>query len=1199
MEFYTYFERTENIPGYRPSSFIFDLVLRLLEIARVKAPNASYIEGIVQKSKDEFQEIVDVINTTRIPRRDKSGNIIYKKTKEGLVAEEDTITFHNIATKNLLENIFSRLLPTFLVFIDQIKDRGYVNESQQANILKISGDLNQMYKNPKTSGVLEKLENHLSFNIATVYNRELVLEEAEDVVYLIEQLFDRKTNKGNDHDKKIYNETFRIFKKLKEYVEKIKESEGKIEEINLTQDEDDILSSEAGLQKINPKQKIVRKLHSSRMQNFELPDFAKTFTRDPETGKYAYLRDVDTRKKGIVSIGAEKGVDTSGLQDARDFFGYTKVFNEIMNMILEQKKSGALRTLSSDDKRDLQSYFSGRKPFIQSKNKLSADLSEISWYDRFDPFNESKWFFRKPEGFLLKTICQARVIATGQRYSYDIDLIYDEFIYLLRLFINDKIKVKDSTSEETLVSDSGETVRVRTISLEKGADNDASEFKRIVGQYIREGNAGIRGITSGAEKITKKAAAVKRSIEIEKKKESGERALSQKDQTKFERDMKQLQSELDSVTKAESELLTDIFSMEKMDEDPELELKEVEDLQTFAEDNVRIINIKKTKNLVTPKISPKPSTDIDIKKILSRILKRDTKEITSDDIRISKEIFAQDSNSYFNRKAFLVDYIQKLKGVGMAANSIIVTEPIDMPKKITDVKQVTEFLKKVFLIKGYKFSNEEIQTAMNVLKTVDDTIIDKNYFKVVYDTMLKEQVAELELDRIEQFKKTSEKELLISDIGGLSTNMYSNNLFLQMTDLSQEIKFSHKVTGIRMVLRPANEKDTRSSGEFFIYVSKRDFDEFIKINPYLIDAKNKNPLNDKQLIIEEKDMYVTDNIPVIRGTYDSTFLSSPMLGAKDEYDVKTGYLRSASTRREFAGTSIEKMLELARVKGAEKNRLKKELLLRARKRANMMRRREAVLAGKKPKKRITNNYLKASNSLLEFFETQKAFLNFNTDKIKKAIQEYDNIINEDEKIIGPKVRQEAAIKIRNEFRTLYKDLSVQKNNLISDNLMTIKKIITSRRLNYLNLRLINNKPPLLIFDKVKYDGSYENSYSDLQSRFNTLFEKYLEFTFTKPETLVDAINQIEDASKLFNSLLNSLTEIVNLISTPEIEETYGGRSTKGMRLEKDLKSLDESVKLTEQVVKVREVGSKYQKIQVLKPTRISIIEQVLRRNEIK
>lgn len=1199
MEFYTYFERTENIPGYRPSTFIFDLVLRLLEIARVKAPNASYIEGIVQKSKNEFQEIINVINTTRIPRRDKSGNIIYKKTKDGLVAEEDTITFHNIATKNLLENIFSRLLPTFLVFIDQIKDRGYVNESQQANILKISGDLNQMYKNPKTGGILEKLENHLTFNIATVYNRELILEEAEDAVYLVEQLFDRKTNKGNDHDKKIYNETFRIFKKLKEYVEKIQESEGKLEEINLTQDEDDLLTSEAGLQKINPKQKIIRKLHGTRMQNFELPDFAKTFTRDPETGKYAYLRDVDTRKKGIVSIGAEKGVDTSGLQDARDFFGYTKVFNEIMNMILEQKKSGALRTLSSDDKRDLQSYFSGRKPFIQSKNKLNAELSEVSWYDRFDPFNESKWFFRKPEGFLLKTICQARVIATGQRYSYDIDLIYDEFIYLLRLFINDKVKVKDETSDEFTVLDSGEKVRVRTISLEKGADNDASEFKRIIGKYVREGNAGIRGITSGAEKITKKAAAVKRSIEIEKKKESGERALSQKDQTKFERDMKQLQNELDSITQKESDLLTDIFSMEKMDEDPEFEEKEIKDLETFALDNIRVINIKKTKNLVTPKISPKPSTDTDIKKMLSRILKRDVSEISSDDIRISKEIFAQDSNSFFNRKTFLSDYIQKLKGVSMAANSIMVTEPMDMPKKINDVKQVTEFLKKVFLIKGYKFNDEEISTAMNVLKTVDDTIIDKNYFKIVYDTMMKEKVAELELDRIEHFKKTSEKELLISDIGGLSTDMYSNNLHLQMTDLSQEIKFSHKVTGITMLLRPNNEKDTRSSGEFFIYVSRRIFDEFIKKNPYLIDIKNKNPLNNKQLIIEAADVYIPDDIAVIRGTYDSTFLPSPMLGNENQYDIRAGYIRSATTRKDFVGTSIEKMLDSARVAGAERTRLQKELLLRARKRANIMRRREAIIAGKKPKKKVTNNYLKASNSLLEFFETQKTFLKFSTDKIKMAIKEYDAILNENEKIIGPKVRQEAAIKIRNEFRSLYKELADQKNSLIYDNLMTIKKIITSRRLNYLTLKLVNNKPPVLIFDKVKYDGSYENSYDDLQFRFNTLFEKYLEFTFTKPETLIDAINQIEEASKLFNSLLNSLNEIVNLISTPEIEETYSGRSAKGMRLEKDIQSLDESVKLTEQVIKVREVGSKYQKIHVLKPNRISIIEQIIRKNEIK
>lgn len=1188
MEFYTYFEKTENIPGYRPSTFVFDLVLRLLEIAKIKAPNASYLEGVVERSKSEFIEIINIINGTRIPRRDKNGDIIYKKTKDGLVPQEDTIFFQNIATKNLLENVFTRLLPTFLVFIGQIKDRGYINESQLANIVKVSGDLNQMYKNPKnTSDNLEKLENHLSFSITTVYNRELVLEDAEDAVYLVEQLFDRKTAKKNDHDKKMYNETFRIFKKLKEYVEKIKESEGKAEEIILTQDEDDLLSDDAGLQKINPKQKVIRKIHGTKTQNFELPDFAKTFTRDPETGKYAYLRDVDSRKKRIVSIGTEKGIDISGLAEQRDFFGYTKVFNEIMNKIIEHKKDGTLRTLSSDDKRDLQSYFAGRKPFIQTKaetQKIFGGQAEVSWYDRIDPFNESKWFFRKPEGILLKAICQLRVIATGKRFSYDIDLIYDDFIYLLRTFLNGNVKT--STGKE--------------ISLERGADNEGQKMKEVVTQYIKEGNIEIRGETSKAEKFTKKEAALQRSIEIEKQKESGERALSKKDISSYEKKIKQLGDELESVTRAESELLTDIFSLEKMEDDSELQLKEYEDLEEFAQDNIRIINIKKTKNLITPKISPKPSSDIEIKKILSRILKRDTNEITADDIRISKEIFTQDSNTYFNRKAFLIDYIQKLKGQGMTANSITVTEPIPMPKKINDKKQITEFLKKIFLTKNYAFSDEEIEAAKNVLKTVEDATIDKNYFKVVYDVLLKEKVAELELARLEQFKQTAEKELLITDISDLTTNMYSNNLYLKMTDLSQEIKFSNKVSGIVMILKPENKKDNRSSGEFIIYVSRKNMDEFLKLNPYLVDLKNKNPLNDRQLIIEEKDMYVTDNIPVVRGTYDATFLASPMLSAKDQYDIKAGFLRSTTGRKDIlsGGMTVDKMLDLARVAGKEKSRLKKELLVRARNRALQMRRRESILAGKAPKKRITNNYLKTAQSLLEFFEKQKTILKLDTKLIIDAIKEYDNIINEDQKIIAPKVREKAANEIRVQFKNLYKSLAEQKNQLISDNLMIIKDNIVKRKLTFLKLKIVSNKSPVILFDKVKYDGYYENSYTDLQLRFNDLFQRYYEFAFTKPNTLVDALNQIEEASKIFNSLIKTLIELVNLISTPEIEEQYGGRSTKGMRLEKPI---DENVTSTYNVVKVKEFGSKYKKVQLIKNTlnKVNILEEIIKENEIK
>ena len=1179
MEFYKYFEKTENIPGYGPGSYMYDIVLKLLYIAKAKASEASLIEGIVQRSKEEFQNIIDIINTSRIPRRDKEGNIIYKTVRGELVAEADTITFQNFSAKELLEIVFKRFLPTFLVFLQEVEKRGYIKDSQKSNIIRILGDLNQMYKNPKAKGALEKLEAHLTFQVDTLFDREAVLNDAEDAVYLVEQLFNRKTDKGNDHDKKMYNETFRVFKKLKEYVLKIQETEGNIASLSLSQDEDDLLSSEAGLIKISPEQKVIRKPHNVRKQNFSLPGFANIFTKDPETGKAAYLKDVDTRKKEFIEIGTSKGEDVTGLAEQRDFFGYTKVFNDIMNKIIEQKKSGALRTISSDDRRDLQSYFAGRKPFAVS-------LVETSWYDRFDPYNESKWFFRKPEAALLKSICQARVIATGKRFSYDVELIYDDFIYLLRTFLNGNVKTSGGAE----------------ISLEQGSSNDSQKIKEVVTQYTREGNLFIRGETSSAERYTKKAAALQRSIELEKKKQSGEKPLSKKDEMDYERKIKQLKDELDSVMRGESELLTDILSLEKMrEEDSEFEIKELEDLENFAVENIRIINIKKTKNLLSPKISPKPSTDTEIKNILSRILKRSTNEITSDDIRISKEIFSQDSNTFFNRKAFLIDYIQKLKGVEMAANSIMVTEPIDMPKDIKDNKQVADFLKKVFITKGYVFNDEEITAAKNVLKTVEDVTIDKNFFKTVYDVLLKEKVAEIELSRLEKFKETSEKELLVSDLGSnISTNMYSNRLYLQVTDLSQEIKFSHKVTGLSMVLRPDNEKDSRSGGEFHIYASRRVLDEFLKKNPYLVDFKNKNPLNDKQLIIESE-LSVSDSIPIIRGTYETDFISSPMLSAGDNYDIKAGYLRSSSSRREFAasGMNLDKMLDLAKLAGSEKTRIKKELLTRARKKSNQMRRRLEILAGNKPKKRITNNYLKASRSLLELFQKQKSVLTLDTKLIEAAIKDYDQIINEDQKIVGPKAREKAANEIRKLFTELYKKTNKEKNELISDNLESMIKIIKERRLTFLRLIFKNNAPPRLVFDSIKYDGSYENSYLDLQDRFNSLFEKYHGFVFTKPNTLLEGLNQIESATKMFNSLLKSLVELVNLISTPEIEEQYGGRSSRGMRLERPLEELDESVKLIQEAVKVREVGSKYQKIQILKPTKFSILEETLRRNEIK
>jgi hypothetical protein len=261
-----------------------------------------------------------------------------------------------------------------------------------------------------------------------------------------------------------------------------------------------------------------------------------------------------------------------------------------------------------------------------------------------------------------------------------------------------------------------------------------------------------------------------------------------------------------------------------------------------------------------------------------------------------------------------------------------------------------------------------------------------------------------------------------------------------------------------------------------------------------------------------------------------------------------------------------------------------------------MKRRLNILAGQKPKERITNNYLKASRSLLELFEKQKTVLNLNTKLVETAIKEYDQIINENEKIIGPKVREKVANEIKKLFTALYKTSNEQKNELISDNLELMIKIIKERKLSFLRLVLKDNVSPKIVFDSIKYDGSYENSYLDLEDRFNSLFERFLNSVFSKPNTLLEGLNQIKEATKVFNSLLKASTELVNLISTPEIEEQYGGRSTRGMRLEKPL---DESVKLIEEAVKVRQVGSKYQKIQILKPTKISILEETLRRNEIK
>lgn len=1311
---YIYTEKTFKIAGYGSVPYIYKLIIHLLEIALPHADKSGGISpnilDIIKTSEKDFDSFYTIINETQIINRDSNGNPILIKRGGKEVIETDTFTFSGIAAKNLLEQLYKRVLPSFIKFLNISTEKGYIKESQKSKIIRKIGQMDQIVKsNNENIDIAEKLNvNDIDENI---FDREKLRDKATatEAVKLVSDLFNLKSVHKMDPVKKLYNETFRLFHKLTEFVLQVEKFENNLEKksnetiktISFSDDDNNRLAKDETilkefedfkrkkliysdelqekeqqriiaerqlqLDKIESKEKkkqfkkdikkeidvakekiredidkeikeeedklflqipkeiIPRKVsHINRNHNYDLPDFAKTFLVDPDSGKRAAAKDVDARKKDLDILGQKMGVDLSGLKEQRHFFGYTKVFNSIMKFLIRDKGGGSLKAISSHEKINLESYFAFRKPY----NYAGQDY----WFNPEDYYNTDFYYFRIPEAFLLTEICKGREKLIGKRMAYQTSMLYDDFIYLLRLFLNKNVKERGSLEpidfqglfKDEISQIEKEIAEIkkrdpRGINKEKVSrvefnQSDIDKIAKLVKAYFKELNKDVRAATSAVEKVTKKEAALKRSEEIKKQKEKGERELSKKDVADYERGISDLKDELDSLSSAESDMLYDILSVDKIDQDPDLYNKELDDLIDFAQNNTRIIQLTKNKNLLSPKISPKPASDSEIKKVMSRILNKDTSEITPEDIDIAKKIFSQDSNSFFNRKSFLIDYIDLLKGLEIRTKAnpqtIHVTEPVDIPKNINNKKALDDFLKKI-IKKSSSFTEEEYEASRNALKTIDDNTVDKTFFKSVYYILLKQKKAELELDRIEKLKKTEGKEIPISDImSPLSNDKYSNRIYLQMTDLSQEIKFSYKVTGIKLNLKPKNEDDKTSDGEYIIYVSRKDFDEFVKLNEYLLDPKNKNPHLAKEIVLENENLNVSDNIPVLRGYYTSRFEAANLLDPEGlPYDLPTAYARSSSTKQSILKSkdSERKLLEIISKTQNRQIEIRKELISRARKRSAIIQKRSDYLSGIKQKEKITNKFLEKSKELLSTFDSmsEKLSIDINTSSIKSAIIDYDKLINMDDKITGSKEIKKSAEKIRKMFFDMYDSISDTRKKILAEELTMIKNVLINKKINFLKYVFEKPNPPKIVFDPTKYEGGYEFSYKDLSEKFNDSISRYIKFKFTeqdpnkKQNINLIRIKEINEKNNLFMIVIDSVTQILNLVSTPEIEEQYSRDSTRGMRLDKGNQMESKSVVPLKVAVLIQEEGDIYKKVEILKPTKFNILKEVIKRNEIK
>jgi hypothetical protein len=235
----------------------------------------------------------------------------------------------------------------------------------------------------------------------------------------------------------------------------------------------------------------------------------------------------------------------------------------------------------------------------------------------------------------------------------------------------------------------------------------------------------------------------------------------------------------------------------------------------------------------------------------------------------------------------------------------------------------------------------------------------------------------------------------------------------------------------------------------------------------------------------------------------------------------------------------------------------------------------------------------------------KLSLEMDTSKIKAAILEYDKLISFEDKITGSKEIKKTAAKIRTMFFNLYNSIGEIRKKRLAEELKDVKNIIINKKITFLKYVFEKSNPPRIVFDSDKYGGSYEKSYSDLCQEFNENISKYYKFKFTeqdpnkKQNINFIVIKEINEKNMLFISIIDITSQILNLVSTPEVDEQYSRDSSRGMRIDKDIQGESNSGITHKRAILIQENGNKYKKIEFVKSNKFSILKEVLKSNEIK
>jgi hypothetical protein len=862
---------------------------------------------------------------------------------------------------------------------------------------------------------------------------------------------------------------------------------------------------------------------------------------------------------------------------------------------------------------DLSQYFkinpetkAPRKPFMylddykdKATGKMVKELLPF-WFNPEDPFNKKVWFFTQNEIKLIQTILKTRNLLAGGASNSDMDEIYLDFITIMRLALNGHLKKK--TGE-----DSYESLNIEDLNEES--------LKKILVQYRADSKKEFEQHRIDRKKEARMVGTVKSSEKLKEQKELGIKTYSKADVATFKRELKKL-NKIIEITKSEDldELLSDYFRIDYIKKNSITKEVEYDELKKFYETYNKIIKIKTSFSNISQHIRQKPSGDAEIKDFLIKTFK--SRFIVSDsDIKLAKSIFKEnESVSFFNIKFFVKDFLAaKNKQIEDIAGRLKTDiNIINLPE--LDDKNIAIFLKKIF--KGMeKPTPEDIQIARIVFDRNDpETVklegkINVTFFKLTFEYFSQLKEADRKIADIDRIKQIVGKETVADIISPNSTSKYSNILYLELTDLSKEIKFSRSSTPITMILSP----DTKDgdSGSYKIYVSKHYLDDFLIKNDYLSSEDSNKKLNDKEITVEGVDINQDEKVLVINGKYETIF--TPYKGeltVDDIYNIYYGQddltnpiedLKNAKTAEEVMGAikkNRKKVLELERTgmklqqkasgQKVDKMRyIEDELFSNSKELLDLFQKNSDLMISSLPT--VSSKQVSKTKSNIEKFKEK---IDSEIDAYRKLIYFYRDSIND---VAGSKKIENIVEKIKEKANQVVKFFFKFYDNYINQFFKLLIDLIKEKNRYFLSIEQTNSGSKMvtkIIFNKSLYSrGMYSTSYESRIKDINDFIEHYANFNVSSDKFI---LLDIKDLQEKFLFIQEEMEGFLSLVENDSSNTESVASSAVDIELESNQKSI-----ITNRAVLVENFETGYKKVQILKPNKLIILHDIKSKYEIK